>query len=379
MIFNSRLTRNNCLICKTKILNTFNCSMKKLDILSFILFLLWSCAEVKEQPIGTTASNVQEPVNQIAPVEVVPLEMSIFHHDLIANGTIASGQTAEMKFQASEKVTRIYVKNGDRVTKGQKIAELDQFRLRSNMLQAKDNLERARLELQDVLIGQGYTLRDSVNIPQDVLRIAKVRSNYDQSLINFQIAEYNLNNSVLYAPFNGVIANLFSKEHNVPSGSDAFCLVIDNSRPEVIFNILENEIALVSTGNQVNISPYAISDYRISGTISEVNPTIDRNGMVRVKAQLNSSDKLLDGMNVEVLIKRALSNQLVVPKEAVVLRSNRKVVFTYNNGRAYWNYVETGLENSTGVVIISGLQAGDSIIYEGNLNLAHEAPVVVVN
>lgn len=51
-------------------------------------------------------------------------------------------------------VAHIYVKNGDRVQRGQKLAELDKFRLSNKLAQAKDGLEKARLELQDVLIGQ---------------------------------------------------------------------------------------------------------------------------------------------------------------------------------------------------------------------------------
>jgi hypothetical protein len=72
-----------------------------------------------------------------------------------------------------------------------------------------------------------------------------------------------------------------------------------------------------------------------------------------------------------------VDRQLVIPKEALVLRTNKKVVFTLKNERAQWVYVETGLENSGGYVVTAGLAAGDSVIYEGNINLAHESPVRV--
>ena len=95
-----------------------------------------------------------------------------------------------------------------------------------------------------------------------------------------------------------------------------------------------------------------------------------------VKAQVNNpQNRLYDGMNVKVQLQRSLGRQLVIPKEALVLRTNKKVVFTLKNGFAQWVYVETGLENSTGYVVTEGLAAGDSVIYEGNVNLAHEAPV----
>lgn len=76
------------------------------------------------------------------------------------------------------------MKNGDRVTKGQKLAELSTFRLANKTAQAKDALERAKLELQDVLIGQGYKLEDSTKVPPATMQLVKVKSGYDQALIS---------------------------------------------------------------------------------------------------------------------------------------------------------------------------------------------------
>jgi len=59
----------------------------------------------------------------------------------------------------------------------------------------------------------------------------------------------------------------------------------------------------------------------------------------------------------------------------VVLRQGKEVVFTYEDGKALWNYVKTGLENSSRYTIESGLEPGMEVIVSGNLNLAHETPV----
>ena len=84
---------------------------------------------------------------------------------------------------------------------------------------------------------------------------------------------------------------------------------------------------------------------------------------------------MYDGMNVKINLQRSLGLQLVIPKEALVLRTNRKVVFTLKNERAQWVYVQTGLENFSGYVVTEGLNVGDSAIYEGNINLADQTPV----
>jgi 6-phosphogluconate dehydrogenase (decarboxylating) len=82
-------------------------------------------------------------------------------------------------------------------------------------------------------------------------------------------------------------------------------------------------------------------------------------------------------MNVRVRVQLLLGRQLVVPKSAVVLRTNKKVVFRLDRNKAAWVYVQTAQENSDSYVITEGLSAGDSIIYEGNINLADQSPVAL--
>ncbi len=341
--------------------------------------LLFSCVSGKKgEEDGTETEVTDISADQPADVDVMRIQSSAFNYELISNGTITAMRKADLRFQTSENISRIYVKNGQYVSKGQKIAELDKFKLESAMEQARDYFERSKLDLQDILIGQGYSLNDTTRIPAEILKIAKVKSNYDQSLINKHMAEYNLNNATLYAPFSGVVANLFVREFNLPGG-DPFCSVIDNLSPEVSFMILESELPLVKLNDNVIVAPFAMTDYSAEGKVTEINPVVDRNGMVRVKARLNNkAGKLYEGMNVKVRIQRYADKCLIIPKSALVLRTNRKVVFTLKNNRAMWNYVQTAQENSESYVITEGLSEGDSVIYSGNINLANESPVKVI-
>jgi hypothetical protein len=112
---------------------------------------------------------------------------------------------------------------------------------------------------------------------------------------------------------------------------------------------------------------------------------VDERGLVRIHARLQPDDlrrhsaRLLEGMNIRAVLEKRLPNQLVVPKSAVVLRSGKPVVFTYDeaSGLAKWNYVTVLHENDTHAAIGEGLRAGDLVIYEGNLNLDHDAKVTV--
>jgi RND family efflux transporter MFP subunit len=343
-----------------------------------LLLLLCSCGGNKGKETEEKDEKVSE-MKDDAPVVVKSkqLEYSDFSYELISNGTIAAMQKADLRFQSQEIIRKIYVKNGQTVTKEQKIAELDKFKLEMALKQAKEALERAHLDLQDVLIGQGYAIADSANVAPEVMKIAKIRSNYEQSQTNYVIAQYNLDAATLYAPFAGIVANLTAKAFNQPGG-EAFCTLIDNRSPEVVFNILENELPLTNLNDKVLISPFSQPDYTVEGRITEINPMIDKNGMARVKALLSNKDnKFYEGMNVKIRVQRLLGNRLVIPKSALVLRTNRKVVFTLRDNRAQWVYVETAQENSDSYVVSDGLYAGDDVIYEGNINLAHETPVVL--
>ena len=355
--------------------------LKLITLSSYLLVLLtFSCSSGRTTNEEGGVSTVLP--EEIPEVRVMHLELTDFNHEIISNGVVSARNKADLRFQISENIVAIYVKNGDRVKKGQKIAMLNQFKLQNAYSQAEQSLERAKLDLQEVLInqGQGYLLNDLSKIPDEIMQLAKIRSNYNNSVNQYELAWYNLNNSTLYAPFDGIVANLFSKVHNLPDGSQPFCTIIDNLNPEIEFKVLEIELPYLRVGDKISVSPYSANYYSSEGQIVEINPSIDRNGMVVLKASVdNLQNQLYDGMNVKIRIQRSLGPQLVIPKEALVLRTNRKVVFTLQNGLAKWVYVQTGLENSTSYVVTEGLNPGDMVIYEGNINLAHDSPVKIRN
>lgn len=337
--------------------------------------------------IGCTGANKEDPeqsVETVLPdmtseVTVMTLQTTDFNHELISNGRLSARRFVDLRFESAEAIAEIYVKNGDHVGKGQKIAELATFRLHNKVALGKDALDRARLDLQDVLIGQGYTYEDSVNVPPAIMQLARTKSGYDQALAQYELALYEKQHAVLTAPFDGVIANLFAKQFNTASTTDAFCTVIDPRSIEASFPVLESELPLIQINHKVEIIPFALPDGKTEGRISEINPFVDTNGMVQVKAAVTNQGKLFEGMNVRVSIQRPLAKQFVVPKEAVVLRSGKQVVFTLADGKAYWNYVQTGVENASHYTITEGLKDGDIVITSGNINLAHETPVTIIN
>jgi RND family efflux transporter MFP subunit len=344
-------------------------------MLGFTIFS--ACSENKKE-------EKEESLQQLLPdkpaeVTTIALATTDFEHELVSNGRISARNVAELKFQTTEVISAIYVRNGSRVEKGQRIAMLDTYSLTNTVKQAKDALDRSRLEYQDVLIGQGYRLDNPEVVPKEVEELARVKSGYNTAQTQYDMAVYNLEQATLAASISGVVANLFAKPNTLSSPSDIFCNIIDTRSLETTFTVLENELGMIRTGDKIKVAPFSMPGVEVAGSVSEINPWVDKNGMVQVKASVGYHERMVEGMNVRVSIFRSLNKQWVVPKSAVVLRTGRQVVFTLENGKAVWNYVQTGLENATSYTITGEtLKEGDLIITSGNINLAHESPVVVM-
>jgi RND family efflux transporter MFP subunit len=351
---------------------------------------IWSCLAlvILTACSGTDSNNKEkEGVETVLPqqvneVTVMKLAKGNFNHELVSNGKIVAKEYADLYFRTSEVVAKVYVKNGMYVRKGQKLAELDLFKLNNTLTQNKNALAQANLEMQDVLIGQGYAPDNLSAVPAEKLELAKVKSGYERAKAQYEASLYDVEQATLIAPFDGVVANLFDKQYNMPKSGEPFCRIIRTSAMEVDFTVLESELPLIKVGDQVEVTPYATAVGTRTGNVSEINPLVDENGMVRVKAQVNGGEKLFDGMNVRISVKRSVPDQMVVPRTAIVLRAGKQVIFTVKDSIAMWNYVQTGLENLSEYTLVnweaSGLQEGMTVITTGNVNLAHETPVKII-
>ena len=376
--------------------------MKKILSFTCVLILMFgtfhSCHsspsdEVQASTSDSTPATIER---KQEPIETYILQGKTFYQELTGNGKVTASRSAEVRFKTVERIAHVWVRNGQRVEAGQKLAELDKFRLERSLAQAKDNLEQSRLNLQDLLIGRGYSLEE-INSSHSLkplplgggleeasdFHLAAIKSGYNKALIAYELAAKELEQATLTAPFSGVVANLTAKADNLSSTGEAFCLVIDDAQPEVAFTVLESELPMVRPGYRVAVIPFAERDpqARVWGEVTEVNPYVESNGMVKVKARVANNGRLIEGMNVKVTLRQPMDERLVIPKSAVVMRSGKPVVFTLTHGKAQWNYVNVLAENSDSCTVAprtkeyEGLSAGDTVIVKGNLNLAHDSEI----
>ena len=272
-------------------------------ILATVCLVMTSCstnsqqATTSQEPV-TTPVDVQEEVVS----EVKPEVKELPSNSLTATGKVKAANYTDLYFRSQELIAHVYVKNGARVGKGQKIADLEVFALNSQLRQAEISLEQAKLELQDILIGQGYAPDHLDKVPADMMKLAKVKSGYEQADLQKENALREMENATLVAPFDGVIANLTAKPHHMASSSEPFCRIIQTSNMEVEFQVLENELHLIKMGQKVEIVPQATTVGVQQGEICSMNPLVDEKGLIQVRARVKGNVGLMEGMNVTVRI-----------------------------------------------------------------------------
>ena len=123
------------------------------NIIIILLLMLYSCGNSSSDDLKDGKAVAVPEVNE---VEVITLERTDFAHQLLSNGKLKAGRRASLSFGSSGVVSELNVVNGGRVSAGSVIAELDRPDLILSLEAAQIALEKAELELYDVLAGQGY-------------------------------------------------------------------------------------------------------------------------------------------------------------------------------------------------------------------------------
>ncbi len=326
----------------------------------------------------------QQHTTESNPVEIIVLQKASFNKELISNGKLKAHKKCDLQFELSGQLVGVFAKNGQKINANSTIATLNQQEAKQKLKQAEIQFKKAELDRTELLISQGYETEQIDSIPKKILETANIRSGYSSAKNSLEEAKINFSKHSLAAPFSGIVANLNSKVYEYPKSGEPFCTIIDDSKFEVEFNVLENELKEIKPGSNVTVLPFSL-EKSFAGHISEINPFIDENGMVKIKALITNTGGLIEGMNVKIMIQKTIIDQLVVPKSAVLLRQNKEVLFTIKSGKAYWTYVHTTNENSTHYTVVANtdrgaeLNAGDTVIISGNLNLAHESNVEVLS
>lgn len=338
-----------------------------------------SCGQNKGTGNGDEMLEYSPQVNE---VEVIRLEETDFQWQLLANGKLSASKRSRLPFRTAGVITEINVRNGQRVSEGEVLGRQDSREQALALESARISFAKAELDLYDNIAGLGYPARDTSGVPAGILAVARTRSGYNAAANALRQAEYVFGNTILKAPFTGVVADVAYRQYDM-TGSDPFCTLVDDSAFDVDFMVLESEYPNVSAGMDVTVTQFVDGNRSMTGRIISVNPAVDKNGQVLVRARVSNDGSLVDGMNVRVKVESPVPGRLVVPKSAVVIRDRQHVLFRYKGGKALWTYVNVLMSNSGSYAVEANtergatLSAGDTVIVSGNLNIADGSEVIL--
>ncbi|MDP1843255.1 MAG: efflux RND transporter periplasmic adaptor subunit [Sediminibacterium sp.] len=187
--------------------------------------------------------------------------------------------------------------------------------------------ESVLLGYENLLKGKNEASADSI---KNKLRIGVGLADAQQDLVE---ANYELMNAQVIAPFNGLIANvLVHSGQTVKSGQEMF-RIYDPNELFLTIKVLESDLSLIKLGFVAQIFPLSFEKEHYSATVASINPYVEETGMIVVLLRVDNAhgpagNRLFPGMNCTATISIPCPSSIVVPKEAIVNRSGRSVVFT---------------------------------------------------
>ena len=278
-------------------------------------------------------------------------------------GTIEEKMGSTLSFEIAGNITSIRVEEGDRVSKGQLLATINPTTVKEAHRATLTTLKQAQDAYRRFLpLHQSGTISD--------MKWVEIGSKLEQAKAAESIARQQLSHSTLTAPFAGVIA-----AKNVDLGTYVLpgqpVLKLANvAQVNAKISVPETEISHLHVGDKVKLTVAALSGAIFRGTISEKG--IDANPISHtydVKVGItNPQGRLLPGMvcNAQVQGSAATPSHITVPPQSIELDvDNSRFVWTVVNGKAHQQPVTTGDFEGDGIVILSGLKAGDQVIING--------------
>lgn len=354
--------------------------MIKIRFIFFALLALsiFSCEKDEENVEEAPTESFR---NEVAATEVnVALaEVKSFDYLINAIGKLEASSQVTAVIEQAGFLVELNVREGQSVTKGEVIARLDPTEAQLRLDKAQIALRNANAEYESMKMGYETIFESGDEERKNTIdEQLKAKSGVFMAEVELKEAQLNRDRCELKAPISGKIADLKFKEGSLVGASQELCEILGSNQLILKVKVLESDISLISANQKAEVFSISNSQNSIEGRVIGINPKVDENGLVQVSVSINSQKNLLPGMNARAIIRAPQNNSLVVPKDALVYRSGRAVVFTIENNESKWNYVEIGKDNGEEVEILEGIEPNSTVITSNNLQLAHQAPVQII-
>jgi len=323
---------------------------------------------------GRPGGGEQEAEERVRPVSVATVETALVAPTLEFSGSIMPAREASVGAMMSAQVSRMYVEPGDRVNEGDLMVEM-----------TGEQLTQAKAQFI-------ATEKDWERMTRLLEAGAVTQQAFDQVDAAYQAAKatYDLvrESTMIRAPFSGVVAATYLEEGEVfvlmPGGgasTPAIVEVVQMDKVKVKIAVSERDLPEVRKGLKAKVQVATYPDREFEGAVTLVEPVVSamtRTATAEVTIP-NAGELLRPGMFANLVLELVPRDVLLVTHDGVLQQEGTGRYFSmlYEDGHA--RRVDVALGHSAGKFheVLSGLEAGQTVITTGRYRLADGASVAV--
>ncbi len=308
------------------------------------------------------------------PVEVAAADSRDVPTYFSGSATLEAENEARLLAQTTGQIVRLRVEEGDRVTTGQVLLELDGREQKIQLEERRADVENLRQEMnrQSTLLERELTSRSE---------FVAAKSSYEAAAARLRAAELTESLTRVEAPFDGIVSQrLVGVGDHTSPGTELFVL----ADPEPLLARVympEAHVGRVAIGQPVAIESDAESR-SFPGRVVRIAPVVDRRtGTVKVTCELDRDavGEIRPGSFVKVRIETDRHpNAITVPERAIVEQGGETFVYRVTDDRVRRVRVETGYVYDDRIEVLSGLDPDAVVVTAGQSSLESDSRVRVI-
>ncbi|MFT5777766.1 MAG: membrane fusion protein (multidrug efflux system) [Crocinitomicaceae bacterium] len=322
---------------------------------------------------GEASVEVKEEIVLRPLVEIQEVQQKAFQHEIRVQGNVETDQDVTLSAEMGGLITRINVKEGQRVVKGQVIAQVDASVLSSNV-----NELQTKLDYAEYMLGKQVEL-DKRGVGSE-FDLETAKSQVSSLKASMRSLNTQRGKAIIRAPFTGVVDQVFARNGQMAGPSSPLVRIVNNTNIDVVASVSEKHFAKVGLGTEIKVSFPNYSDTVINLNITNVGNYIEpTNRTFRITSKIKNNNFFLPNMLAEVSITDlSVPNGTVVPSMSVLKdRENKDFVYVaepYSDSliseghykvRAVYIHVIERFEGETLIKGGSKLKKGSFVVVKG--------------
>jgi len=309
---------------------------------------------------------------------------------LAATGTVLPMASVEVRPQLSSSISKIHIRDGQFVKRGDLLFTLDARSDEANVAKARAQLAKDRAALADAqrqlaraqqLLAQNFLSQGAVDAAQTLLESSRANIAADQAVID--AASVALSYARITAPLSGRAGAINVSAGSVVQANQTALVTITQLDPiEVGFSLpqrnLPDALLALKNGGAAVTASLADGSATFNGHLQFVDNAVDASsGSVKVRAVFaNPAGLLWPGAFVQITqTVKTLKDAIVIPQAAIIPGARGTIIYLMQNGKAELRPVQLVFANGADAAV-AGVKAGELVILDGKQNLRPNAPVV---